>query len=474
MLSLAFAADAATSSATYHIRVLQLSPPKLEVSASFPMSGVLLHMDSTRPADVPEVGDKGWPALVRDLRVTDLNGASLPVLNAGADGWKLAHAVTGRVTVSYVVDYALLEANHWPAPREAAFADADHFVFVGRSLFVTPDGPLPSRVDFSLPTPWRAVAAWQNESAPNVFSANDFGELTENLIVLTKVAPEIVHAGNFTVFATTLGPWQSVRPQVLQLLRGVVPQYVVLFGTQRPQNYSVVLLPVPDDGGESYRASFAFSSAAPPSPANIDQWEHTLAHEIFHYWNGWRLRGADYAATQWFQEGFTDYYADRGMLAAGLLSPRQFRQRLSLYVEQYQQLATPMARPGTHKGPPLYSAGALVAFAWDLQIRATTHNARSLNTVLTSLWQSTDRGRLPYSWSTIRAALDAAAPADWQAFYDKYIDGSERLPLTEIVSQAGLTVATSTGAAPAVELNPQATAAQQQLWRDVTAQVTAK
>jgi predicted metalloprotease with PDZ domain len=133
---------------------------RIAVRATVPSDGAVLAMADSRPGDVPEVADAGWPALVRHLRVTDAEGHAVGVTSAGAKGWTLARPVVGPLTLAYEVDYAPLAARSWPAPREAAFADADHLMVIGRSLFMTTPAERTSLVRFALPRGWQVLAPW--------------------------------------------------------------------------------------------------------------------------------------------------------------------------------------------------------------------------------------------------------------------------------------------------------------------------
>jgi hypothetical protein len=53
----------------------------------FQVEGRALEMDTTRPGNIPEVADRGWPGLVSNLSVADPAGRSLEVKSAGAKGW---------------------------------------------------------------------------------------------------------------------------------------------------------------------------------------------------------------------------------------------------------------------------------------------------------------------------------------------------------------------------------------------------
>ena len=456
----------ASEPARYLVRMLQLAPPRFAVTATLPINGRAVEMEDTRPADVPEVGRKGWPALVRNLRVSDATGRSIAVTSTGAKGWELQQPHVGRLTVEYEVDYSLLASNGWPAPREAAFADDTHLVLVGRSLFITTRQVDSSIVTFALPRTWRPVTPWHpTAKSENAFAVLAAQDLTQNLIVLAQSDPDVVAAGGFRLFITALGHWQSARPEVNRVLRGVLPRFVRLMGFGERENYSVILLPTLETGGESYRHSFAFTLEANPTRANRALWGHTIAHEVFHYWNGSRLRGADYASSQWFQEGFTEYAANLAMVGSGLTTPDDFRQQLSNHIRKYRQLTTPLDAPGSRKGPPLYSGGALVAFCWDVQIRQASGGKRNLGDFLRALWHETNGGQRAYEWRDIRAALDRTVSHDWDAFFRAHIKGTEPLPLDKIFSQAGMRVVQAADGSPRIELDTAAPAPARSLGR---------
>ncbi|HEX7139755.1 MAG TPA: hypothetical protein VF219_18025 [Vicinamibacterales bacterium] len=412
-----------SSAATYDVRLTSLSPPHLLVTASMPVAGETLEMSASRPGDVPRLDNEGWPALVRSLNVADDQGRSIALTSAGAKGWRLAAPHTGRLRVRYEVDYTLLAERQWPAQREAAFTDKDHLVVVGRSLFITTPATTVSHVSFHLPKGWVAITPWNGQSA------TDPDDLRENLIAFSQSEPDVIDAQGFHVSVLSLGHWQSARSEVRRVLRGVIPELVRLMGFHEREHYVVVLLPLLERGGESFRRSFAMTVDESPSRENRADWGNTIAHEVFHYWNGWRLRVADYASSQWFQEGFTEYAANISMLASGLIDENAFRQKLAKHVENYSKLKTTLEAPGTHKGPPLYSGGALVAFLWDGMIRRATGGRRSIADFYRELWKETNEGRLPYDWPRIASALNAVAPDDWEGFHRRYIEGSERLPL---------------------------------------------
>ena len=453
-LLIALTASAFGQASRYSISIPDPSARKIIVKAVLPVDGTELNMDTTRPGDVDAVGNNGWPEVIRDLKVTDDADRTLSFARNKDAGWKLAAPYKGSVHLEYSVDLSALAAANWPAPREAGYGDATHFIFAGRACFITSAAKHGATIDFSLPTGWYPVVPWNRNGA--AFVVNSVPDLVENLLVVTSERTDVAKAGSFTVSVTPLGHWESVRTDVTTILKGVIPRYVRLFGSKSPQQYSVVLLPVLDQGGEAYRASFAYTYEQAPTVANRLDWGHIIAHEIFHYWNGYRLAGADYPSSQWFQEGFTDYMADISMRSAGLIDEDQFLSRIDSQLDRYSRLTTPLARPGSHKGPPLYGGGALLALCWDIQIRTATHGKKSLLNLWPALWRRTKSGTKPYTWDDIRGSLNEIAPLDWDGFYKRYIDAREKLPLDEVLRKAGLKIVSDADGTKHVQIDPNA------------------
>ena len=445
----------AASHASYQVEVLGTAPPRMIVRATLPSDGALLTMATSRTAEVPEVAEAGWPGLVLDLSVADPEGRAVGVTGNGADGWKLAREISGPLRVQYVVDYAPLAQRGWPAPREAAYADGDHLVAVGRSLFITTPAQQTSEVRFSLPRGWQPALPWPWKSTASkdaeVASTED---LTENLLAFVRGRPDVLHAEGFDLKVVLFGRWQPSRAEVRRVLSAALQRLVAMIGFKGHGDYLVVMLPQSEEGAESFRTSFALNSDEAPSRANLGDWGNLITHEIFHYWNGWRLRGADYPSSQWFQEGITEYAANLALVSSGMIDPDEFYGKLATHVTNYRRLATPLDAPGTRKGRPLYSGGALVAFVWDATIREQSQGERGLGDVVRVLLQRTGDAARRYEWSDIEAALEAVAPKDWADFHRRFIHGTEPLPLADAFSRLGLVMSEGSDGAVRIRVDP--------------------
>ena len=156
------------------------------------------------------------------------------------------------------------------------------------------------------------------------------------------------------------------------------------------------------------------------------------------------------------------------MVQSHLIDPSQFRERLTAQITKYRRLTTPLAAPGNHKGPPLYGGGALVAFCWDIQIRNASLGKRNLGHFMKTMWAETSGGKRPYAWENIRRSLDKTTALDWQKFYRRYIEGSEKLPLAETFRVAGLRIRRLADGSEKVEVDENASPRSRKLMRSIT------
>lgn len=461
-------AAAGPSLASYDVRLLGLDPLRFAVNADLPIAGRDLAMADTYPAELPAMAAGGWPTVVSGLEVRDRAGQRLAVTPVAQAGWRLDRNLSGRVRLAYVADFGIFQAAGWSSPRESAVIDAQAIAVCARGLFIVTDQVAMADIGFAAPAPWQAVAPWPRLPRGGRFRAGSAADLTDNFVVLSRSAPDLAAAAGFRMQITAMGHWQPLRPLVRQAVRTIVTRQVAMMGFGGSGAYNVVLAPTNESAGEAYRQSLLYTFED-PGPANVGDWANTIAHEVFHYWNGARLKGSDYPASQWFQEGFTEYVANLTLVNGKIVTPDAFLAKLGIHVANARKLATTLENIGTRKGPPLYSAGALVALAFDVMLRQATAGRRGIGFFFRNLWQRTHAGTRTYAWADIEAALAATATADWRGFYLSHIRGKEPLPLAATFGRLGLKLGDDPHGNPVVAIDPLAPRQARQLWRNLVA-----
>jgi predicted metalloprotease with PDZ domain len=195
------------------------------------------------------------------------------------------------------------------------------------------------------------------------------------------------------------------------------------------------------------------------------------SHEYFHTWNVKRIKPAvfapydyqveNYTPLLWLFEGFTSYYDDLMLVRAGLLSEEGYFKMLGKTVgavlrgsgRTKQSVADSsfdawgkyyrQDENSPNAIVSYYAKGSLIGLGLDLTIRAKTNGKRSLDDIMRALWQKfgrdfyngKPRGVTP---EEVEALFDSVAGFKLKTFFDKYIRGTDDVPLAKLLPQFGV------------------------------------
>ena len=168
-----------------------------------------------------------------------------------------------------------------------------------------------------------------------------------------------------------------------------------------------------------------------------------ISHEVFHAWVGNGLCDAQEVKFDdglWFREGFTQYYVDRGS------GPDGYHKWMNEHLKEYRdrilgtQYDIPMidlpaknqSMGGSVDGENrqfrlnVYWKGALVAYMIDEQLH---EKGLSLDDYLKYLYETYSLKQKCFKTTNAIQALNVISEMDWNDFFQKYIYGTEELPL---------------------------------------------
>jgi predicted metalloprotease with PDZ domain len=196
------------------------------------------------------------------------------------------------------------------------------------------------------------------------------------------------------------------------------------------------------------------------------------AHEFFHAWNVKRIRPQAlepvdytkemYTRSLWFAEGVTDTYGGYTMERTGLWSTRQFYDNLASQIgavetrpahlwqsAEQSSLDTWLEKYPSYNRPDTsvsyYDKGQLLGVLLDILIRDSTNNQASLDDFMRLLNEKFARqGRYYNDQDDLRKTVEeviqskaSAASTSVRQFFDRYVSGTEELPLTDYLGRAG-------------------------------------
>jgi predicted metalloprotease with PDZ domain len=311
---------------------------------------------------------------IDDLRV---EGAA-SVREDGPEARRIAHAPGASLVVRYRVASAYTAEPAFAYEKARPIILPGWFFFHGEGVFATPDGRDQAPASFAwrgVPAGWKVASDLDHVQGGQPATVQDISEsVAIGAPDLTVVQRDV---GGAPLRIALRGSWPFQADTFVHAVQAIVDAENRFWGDPgRP--FLVPLAPLGGtDGGYSSHGTGrtdAFAIAA-TSNFGIAQAMHLLAHEYMHTWNSRELGSlpeTDEALGYWFTEGWTDFYASRILLRAGLWTPEDYAREFNGVLMRY---ATSSAR--------------------------TVPNAR----VLGRFWTDRDLGQMPYDRGHLLALL---------------------------------------------------------------------
>lgn len=235
--------------------------------------------------------------------------------------------------------------------------------------------------------------------------------------------------------------------------------------------YTFLACYIPNASGDGmeHRNSTVLTSTRSLANGGLDINIGTVAHEFFHIWNVERIRPqtlepfnyteANMSGELWFAEGFTSYYTNLTLCRAGLITQKEYVERLAgglNYVwnspgrnyfnpieMSYQapfvdaaKSVDPVNRVNTFIS--YYTYGSVLGLALDLSLR-NLDNDKTLDGFMKLVWKNYGKTEVPYTVRDIQYALQRYAGKEFaDAFFSKYIFDSQMPDYKTLFSSVGI------------------------------------
>ncbi|MGI9182147.1 MAG: M61 family metallopeptidase [Longimicrobiaceae bacterium] len=407
-----------------------------------------------------------FPRNVQEFHAEDGAGRTLGWQKTDKNRWRIEEPADGALGVRYAV-----YANELTV--RTSHLDASHGYVNGAGVFMYVAGreAEEATVEIDAPAGWRATTALR-DAGSHRFHARDYDELVDSPIEIgTHELLEFEVAGRPHRYAIW-GHGNYDPQRLIADTRKIVLAEQELFGVLPYEEFTFILHLVPGGyGGLEHRSSTSLL---------IDRWSFRgeeyerflglVAHELFHAWNGKRIRPAplgpfdytreNYTRNLWVVEGLTTYYTDLILRRAGLITPERYLVKLEEAINRLQsqpgrQVQTleessfdawiKFYRPDEHTPNSqisYYQKGALVGLLLDLRIRSATEGTRSLDDVMGLLWErygAPDRG-FPEAGeeSVIERIAQEVCGEPLGDFFDRYLRSTAELEYGRHLAAAGI------------------------------------
>ncbi len=416
---------------------------------------------------------RDFAQFVSHVRAVDALGNDLVVTKAEKSRWSVKGM--GRIHVSYTV-YAS-ESGPFGAEVNGHHA----FLNLAQVLMFTPRtrGYLATLEFDSVPAHWALgialpsldVRANGSVLGAYLVHAQDYDHLVDSPAELgtfsefhfTGNAGEtyrvLVESGEEFDHNTILGHLKKITAAETQWMQSVpFREYTFIYHFQAFRNL----------GGMEHSYSTAIDVATPVSDESLSEFDTVSSHEFFHLWNVKRIRPRslepvdymkeNYCDALWFSEGVTTTVARMSLLAAGLITPAQYLERLAAQITVLQartahgmqsaeesSVDTWLEKYRYYKGPErsvsYYNKGDLLGVLLDLALRDATHGTKSLRDVFLYLNKEHGTADKPFDDSEgLRQAIQTVSGVSFDEFFRRYIRGVEDLPYEKLFRTVGVSL----------------------------------
>lgn len=409
---------------------------------------------------------------VYDVAAHDLDGRELAVARVDKQSWTVANAGRG-----FVIEYRVFAGE---LSVRTSYVDDRFALLNGAGLFMYVDGQTGRAAELELtpPSGWAVHTALDRRSEASRFSAPSYDELIDSPLLLgeAEVRTFAVVGKPIEVVMVAAGGTNADLDRIADDAEQIVRAFARTLNGLPFDRYSFLL--VGDEvGGGGLEHHDSTAMIVRPWTFTSDSGYHGLArlmaHEFFHVWNVKRIHDEvlgpfdyskeSYSELLWFHEGLTETMETRALLRAGLISADDYLNQLAAAWTSYRRKpgrnATAIAelsreawiksyKPEANHGETTisyYEKGNLIGVCLDLTLRLRGRANRtngSLDGVFRRLWALRDpsSGQAPIGIDDIIAAASAEAGEDMQWFFDRYVYGTEELPLPELLERAGFVV----------------------------------
>lgn len=406
------------------------------------------------------------------IEVMDGSGNALQFAQTAKSSWRVQRPDAG--TGDVVVHYRLYADSLGDRTRHV---DAEHAFLNPAAVFIYADDfrDEPVAVTLSLPEDWRAESGME-QPEPGHFTAPDYDRLVDSPIEAGTFDLVSFEAGGMSIDFLIHGIWDEDEERLIKDISAIVEASVDVFATaSRPlptDRYLFMLYSGAGLGGGTEYYNSTVVHTDPQAFWDEERWQSFLglmAHEFFHTWNVKRFRPSaidrydyqdiNYTELLWVAEGLTSYYDQLLPVRAGLVPVADYREQLAETIggvvdnPGYGQDTLARASfeawtKGFHRGPDraadktnrtvsFYSQGGMLGLVLDLEIRRLSEGDRSLDIVMSALYDDFPLGGGGFTYADFRQLLAAAGDENLAARMDGWVYGTEPLPLAEALATIG-------------------------------------
>lgn len=339
----------------------------LEIQAEIHLLGDTLY--SAYDPGIAHI-ENGWLHFIEVISIQDKKGKTVSWLTLGPNIVLLPES--NQPIDKVLIEYHLknnYEDYKWPFGKdEAPYKDKDFFFLIGKAVFLFSDYSRSSLVHFVDGT--EVETSWRKDKNDH-YQVDEKSDLLQSIFTLGKKNKKELELGNARISIVS----NTLNNDELELVGDYIKRLVNYYGDQlggmpdKFGHYLIVITKIPGSfsyNGSAYNGGFSLVVPKTLNLSNLERWLPEIAHELLHNWIGLSITMENYAADQWFLEGFTEYLTWKYLVELEMIDAKLFTKKVKkgqkIYHNWSDKTSLRMAGQNKYRYKPfLYEGGVYVA-----------------------------------------------------------------------------------------------------------------
>jgi len=423
---------------------------------------------------------------VSDLKVLDKKGNKLSVEKIDDNSWRIK-AATKIAKISYWIEDSFDTKLKGPQIFQPAGTniEADKNFIINSSGFfgyfdgnkelsftlnvIRPEsfygstGMIAQKTGMPLTKVSKEISDNSTGKLVDVFVAENYDRLVDSPLMYSKPDTAIVYVGNTEVLIGSYSPTKKITAkQIAETIREVLMAQKEYLGGKLPVDKYAFILYFTDQPVFSYGAlEHSYSSVYFMPEASIEEMGQQLrdvaAHEFFHIVTPLTIHSEEIGSFGfnnpkmsrhlWLYEGLTEYFAGNVQVKYGLLSPEQYLQVVQekmLNADDFKdnlpftELSLGALDKHADQYNNVYQKGALISMCLDIQLRKLSNGKYGMQNLVAELGNKYGKNK-SFKDEELFVEITKMTYPEIGQFLQRYVAGSESLPLSEVFSFVGIT-----------------------------------
>lgn len=462
----------AQKSYRYTINLNEVTNDKIKVEL-YPPAHKNQELTYSLPKIVPGTySEDDFGRFVESFKAYNKKGDTIPVERLDVNSWKIMGAKNLH-KISYLVNDSFddsLSKKKVFEPCGSNIQEGLNYVLNTHCFMGYFDGlkELPFEVEVLHPSSLYGTTAMSDFDKKNdrdLFKAKNYNYLVDNPIMYAAPDTATIRVGKSEVLIGVYSPNQKTSARFLaDRLGKLLDAQVKYMGGKMPVDkyaFLVYLTDKPGISGSQGALEHSYSSMyfmpEGTGEAVVQFFLDVAAHEFFHIITPLNLHAEqihyfDYNKPSmsehlWLYEGTTEYHAHLAQARYGLITKEAFLSQMQRKITSsknnfndtlpFTVMSAHVLHEHARQFGNVYQKGALIAMCLDILLRKESGGKQGIMDMINALSAKFGPDK-PFTDKDLFHEIGKIAPASVPAFLQKYVAGSDKLPLNDILSIVGV------------------------------------